>query len=204
MFRMKKIIWTFLTFSALAILVAWFHDDIRERFFVYSIIINLATITALLSMFGYGVYYAIKVCRKERKIIFNSLIPLLIVIALISGLMFIPWGDCKVNFEHVLYKNQREKVIEDIRNSRVHFDERGNTQLPSSKQHLSTDGNMVIFKSDQEGIIVGFWVFRGMLSSSTFVLYSSQDSEPTASGLNVGAVEILQKLDPNWFYVRIE
>ena len=145
-----------------------------------------------------SIYFAVRSMRREIswKERFISLLPLGIVVLSIV-LLFLPLTDWKVGVDHRLFSSQRMKFIDEIQ---VHNPPlSGAVKLPH--WWLSEDGEAYVFNAEPEQLLVGFWVRRGMLSPSWIVVYTVQDTPPTAEELHCDKVEVFSRLSPNWYYL---
>ena len=69
---------------------------------------------------------------------------------------------------------------------------------------LVKDGEAYVFNTEPERLLVGFWVRRGMLSPSWCVVFTAQDTPPTAADLHCDMVEVFSKLSPHWYYIHFD
>ena len=128
-----------------------------------------------------------------------SLFPLGIVVLSIV-LLFLPLTDWKVKVDHSLLTSQRMKFIDEIQTHNPPLS--GAVKLPH--WWLSEDGEAYVFNAEPEQLLVGFWVRRGMLSPSWVVVYTAQDTPPTAEDLHCGELEVFSKLSPHWYYLHYD
>ncbi len=145
-----------------------------------------------------SIYFAVRRMRREIswKTRLISLFPLGIVVSSIV-LLFLPLTDWKVGVEHRLFSRQRMKFIDEIQ---VHNPPlSGAVKLPH--WWLSEDGEAYVFNAEPEQFLVGFWVSRGMLSPSWIVVYTVQDTPPTAEDMHCDKVEVFSTLSPHWYYL---
>ena len=151
----------------------------------------------ILTGFIFAISFAVRAFKRkgkwrERLVLFMPLA----IVALCVALLFLPLTDWKVKVDHCFLSGQRLKAIEDIPM---------NTQAPSEVKlphwWLSQDGTAYVFNPNKDCLLVGFWVRRGMLSSSRMVVYSKQDRPPTAEELYVDEVRLFKKLSPHWYYL---
>ncbi len=151
----------------------------------------------ILTGFIFSISFAIRALKHKGKWRERlTLLTPLAIVALGGILLFLPLQDWKVEVDHCFLSGQRLKAIEDIPM---------NTQAPSEVKlphwWLSQDGTAYVFNPNKDCLLVGFWVRRGMLSSSRMVVYSKQDRPPTAEELYVDEVRLFKKLSPHWYYL---
>ncbi|MBR5093833.1 MAG: hypothetical protein IK095_01935 [Oscillospiraceae bacterium] len=80
----------------------------------------------------------------------------------------------------------------------------GNIDLPMGYRRLSSDGQVFLYENDENGQVVCFWVFRGMLSGSFELIYSSGGEELIRANEKKIYVVRIEKLKENWYYVETD
>ena len=110
------------------------------------------------------------IIKQKEYIIFIGLAVLVLLVVMI---LFFPFRYAKVNVELTLFDRDRTKIVEMIKNGDLQKKYSGNIDLPSGYRRLSSDGEVHVYRNDEEGQVIGFWVFREMLSSYTHLMYSS-------------------------------
>ena len=70
----------------------------------------------------------------------------------------------------------------------------------------SSDGTVYVFQNTPDKLIVGFWLRHGMLSASSYHIYTSGDSQPSWAELGEVQDNILfsKKLSPHWYEMTID
>ena len=98
----------------------------------------------------------------------------------------------------------RKIIIEKIKNNYLNADENGNVILPKEYKNLSTGGSVFVYQNDEKGQVVGFWVFRGMLSGSIEIIYSTGGEELIRKNETEHPIIYIEKLKENWYYVETD
>ena len=94
----------------------------------------------------------------------------------------------------------RMQVVEMVQNGELAVDELGNAQLPAKYNMTSSDGSVFVYQNDEEQV-VSFWVFRGMLSGSIELIYSSGDESLIYQNVSAHPIENVTKLKEHWYLV---
>ncbi len=82
----------------------------------------------------------------------------------------------------------------------------GDMKMHPIDHWTSVDGTVHVFQNKQDKLIVGFWLRRGMLSASTYQIYTSGDSQPTPEELCELPCDILsaEKKAPHLYEMTID
>ena len=108
----------------------------------------------------------------------------------------------KVKLEYPLFLNRHMEIVAVVQQKAL-ADDGGNVILPAGYRELSSDGELYVYRNDKNGIVVGFWVFRGLLMNPyTSVIYTSDDAPPTAQNLDCSRIYNATRLGANWYYVK--
>lgn len=91
-----------------------------------------------------------------------------------------------------------------IKSNELKSDEIGNVTLPNKYKKLSTSGQIFIYQNNEEGQVIGFWVFRGMLSGSIKVIYSTGGEDLIKNNEKGHPIIKIEKLKDNWYYVETD
>ncbi|MBQ3263020.1 MAG: hypothetical protein IJH52_07580 [Oscillospiraceae bacterium] len=86
-----------------------------------------------------------------------------------------------------------------IQSHQLQPDGLGNVDLPAGYRRLSSDGEVFVYQNDKNGQVICFWVFRGMMSGSFELIYSSGGEELIRANETVVNIEQLKE---NWYYVE--
>ena len=171
----------------------WFQDDYK----IITLLIEIPLFIMYIICFGFAIYNIVKKCNS----IINYLnIILLITISLI--LFLFPFRRIKTKMELNLYEDDRNKVIEMIKNKKLKMDEVGNVKLPSKYKKLSDSGQVFVYLNNQEETVICFWIFRGMLSGSIELIYSSNGKSLIEKNMGYNQIEYIKKLNKDWYYVE--
>ena len=65
-----------------------------------------------------------------------------------------------------LYEDERLEIIKMIEDNKLEVDDLGNIELSDKYQKVSTSEEVAVYQNDENGKVIGFWIFRGMLSDS--------------------------------------
>lgn len=197
---MKKHISIILSIFAFSIcfLSFWYSDTLFNRFFIFGILPLALSILILLIAFIVSIIYTV---RGHSEI--KNILALLITIATIVIIFVFPFRMAKVRLELPLFEKDRLKVIEMIKNDNIIADHLGNAELPTGYGKLSSDGEIHIYQNDSEQVI-SFWVFRGMLSGSVELVYSSQDESLIYENESGHPIINITKLKEHWYLVRTD
>lgn len=165
----------------------WFGDEIIARLFIFSVIINLI-------LFIIYIILVIKTIKSDNKLFIEILILMIIPI-----LSFIDFRLYKTKIELDKYMDERLEIIEMVKNNELEYYFEKNIKLPKYK-NVSQDGEIYVYQNDEEQVI-GFWVFRGMQSGSTELIYSSKGEELIKENETGHPIIEIKKLKDNWYYV---
>ena len=126
---------------------------------------------------------------KKDKCLIN-IISFSILILTILLVLFFPFREVKFKLEFELYKDKREEIIMLLQNNKSNIDEFGQGILPNELDMVSEDGKIVVYNNDVDGILVGFWYFRGIGTSSELLMYSSLGESLIESNLENEIIDI--------------
>ena len=181
------------------LLSKWFSSEIYQIFTPFLVIIPYGILFLLAIGFGVGALVVLfKRIKKER---FSAALPLIIFVCIGCIYLFVSFTLPKVKVEHAIFAEKRETIVKAIQNNEYKDDGIGNIKLPSDCWFLSCDGEVHVYQNDEEGIVVGFWSYRGLLMSRfQSVIYTSY-AEPPENSLKYCVVYETEKLDDNWYWV---
>ena len=181
-----------------SLIKCWYSDYLLNLLFVFYIILNL------ILLIGYFICLIKNVRNLKQKInVINILTTIMLVITAILVLFF-PFRDIKIKYELNLYEKDRLEVINMIKSNELKPDEIGNVTLPNKYKKLSTSGQIFIYQNNEEGQVIGFWVFRGMLSGSIKVIYSTGGEDLIKNNEKGHPIIKIEKLKDNWYYVETD
>ena len=181
----------------LCFLSNWYRDIILQMLFSL-IVIPIIILFLIYNMFL--ILTIIDVVKTKKKSSVYSLI-VYIIIPLFS--LFFPFRKCRVNLEMVLYKNERE-IISKIKDKEYISDEYGNIALPKIFKKVSTSGEVTVYENDNDGILICFWIMRGVLSGSVQLMYSSGADALIYKNETGHKITYVEKLKDNWHWVETD
>lgn len=179
-------------------LFGWYSDRIYDSTFFIPIILN-GFIILLNIIF---ILYAL-ISRRINK---SKLILIAIIIGILSiAFRFIfPFRNIRTILELYIFEDERLEIIEKVKNNEIEIDEYGNADLPKNLKKLSSDGEITVYKNDETGQVICFWIFRGVLSGSHQLMYSSNGEKLIRENETGHPIEKIKKLKDNWYYVKTD
>ena len=198
---MKK--YSLLIMSFLLLLVsfiaAWYEDHLFNHLFIFA----LPIYTVLFICFVVLLVMSIRRIIKERD--YSGCFSILILALLVVLIAFFPFRDARVKYELNRFEADRLEIIRMIQTDQLRpKDEIGNVVLPAGYRRLSSDGEVFVYQNDENGQVIGFWVFRGMLSGSAELIYSSGGEEPIRANESGHPIRKIVRLKENWYYVETD
>ncbi len=185
-----------LILSVLLLLVsfaaAWYEDHLFNHLFVYAIPIYLLLLACFIVLLVMSIWGIIK--RKEYIHFFSIAVLALLVVLLVT----FPFRDARVKWELNRFEADRLEIIEMIQSHQLQPDSLGNVVLPAGYKRLSSDGEAYVYQNDKNGQVICFWVFRGMMSGSHELVYSSGGEERIRANESIVSIEQLKDF---WYYV---
>lgn len=182
----------------LCFIVFWYADLLFERYFIFGIIPILFSVLSLLASLVISI-----ICAFRNKKIYTYYVALGFSIITFVLIFVFPFRNVRVQFEMKIYENDRLEIVEMIKNEKIHIDEFRNAKLPKKYDMISSDGSVYVYKNDIEQVI-SFWVFRGLLSGSIQVIYSSEDETLIFENENGHPVADIHKLKVHWYLVETD
>lgn len=179
----------------LSFLNSWFSDMLFDSLFIFALIPSLVLFVGWIICLVLSIIKLIK-----DKNVFN-IISFIAVILTALLVLFFPFRETKVRLELNLYEEKRLEIIRMIEDNKLEVDDIGNAELPDKYKKVSTSGEVAVYQNDEEGKVIVFWVFRGMLSGSVELIYST-GGEKLIRDNEVGyPIVSIEKLKDNWYYV---
>lgn len=195
---MKK--YRLLILSVLLLLVsfaaAWYEDYLFNHLFVYAIPIYLLLLACFIVLLVMSIWGIIK--RKEYIHFFSIAVLALLVVLLVT----FPFRDARVKWELNRFEADRLEIIEMIQSHQLQPDSLGNVDLPAGYRRLSSDGEAYVYQNDKHGQVICFWVFRGMMSGSFELIYSSGGEELIRAKEFTINIDNIEQLKEHWYYVE--
>lgn len=193
--RKKLLIGSIIIFS-LSFIYNWFADRLFNSLFMISLIIPLIIFIGFIFCF----IFSIKEIVDNKKFIDNISIFILVITVLVT--FFFPFRMAKTKLELLLYKQDRNKIIEMVKNNEMKIDDNGNVELPNKYHKISSSGEITVYQNDNDGILICFWIFRGTMSSSTKLIYSNRGEELIKENAWIDEIKSITRLEEKWFYVE--
>lgn len=180
----------------LLFLCGWYGDELISSLFVISTMIDIVLFVALIVF----LIFSILTLMKNHKAIVNYVTFSILLASLIMTLFF-PFRTAKVEVDLIVYENKRNTIIEMVKNNELEIDNMKNAKLPKKYRRVSTSGEITIYQNNSEGIVVGFWVHRGMLSGSSELIYSTGGDELIRKNEGGHPIESIKKMKEHWYFV---
>lgn len=191
--------WLFLCAGAafaFSMICFWYADVLFNRFFVLGLIPLGFSFVILM---GCGAVSVVHFVRGKGR--WLSMLSLLICILTVVLICVFPFRISKVKTELILFEKDRMQVVELISEGQLTADAYGNVRLPWKHQRTSSDGTVHVYRNDGEQVIC-FWVFRGMLSGSVQLIYSSQDESLIRDNERMDTIVSMSKLKDHWYLIE--
>ena len=176
----------------------WYSDIILQSLF------SLIIVPIIIIFLIYNIFLILTIVNLVKTKKKSSLIALIIYIIIPIFSIFFPFRECKVNLEMWLYKKEIEDIIINVKNKDYVADENGNIELPKNLKKVSTSGEVTVYENDDEGVLICFWVMRGVLSGSVQLMYSSSDEALIYKNETGNKITYVEKLKDNWYWVETE
>ena len=196
--KAKRTILIFAIWGLCTLGFKWFENEMYQLFTPFLLMIPYIFLFISLIVFG---IWAIVFLVKRRKERFKAVIPLIIFIPVFVLFMFVPFYNAKINVEYALYTGMREQVVADIQTGQLMDDGIGNVNLPFGRRFLSRSGEVSIIEHDEDGIIVGFWIFRGLIMGSFEMMIYTSYAQPPTSPIVGRQILSIERYGENWYYI---
>ncbi len=182
--------------AILSFLKNWYSDQLSNFLWI-----GLLGLGVLLKAFYIIILIlAIKAFCKEKSS--TTVIALIILFITLITYVFFPFRDMKIQYELDKYEDKRMEIVNKVINKEfINIDEYGNMELPTKYKKYSTSGEITIYKNDSTGSVIGFWVFRGMVSGSTEIIYSTGEEKLIRENVTEHPVISIEKMKDKWFLV---
>lgn len=173
----------------------WYSDFLINRYFVFGLIPICFSIIAIIVSAILSIVFIAK--NKKQPSAYVSLAISIITVILI---FVFPFRTARVDVELTLLEKDRLEIIQMVRDGEITVDDIGNASLPKEYDHLSSDGEIFVYQNDSEQVI-SFWVFRGILSGSVQLVYSSTDESLIYANETGHPITNIKKLKDRWYLV---
>lgn len=177
----------------------WYADQLVNLFdFFYWLLSGLYKICYIVIL-----VFAIKKFRTEKS--FAIILTFIILFASLIVYLLFPFRNMKVNYELNEYEGKRMEILNKVINNEfVNIDENGNLKLPKNYRKYSTSGEITVYQNDNNGVVIGFWVYRGMLSGSTELIYSTGGEKLIRSNEKGHPIISVEELKEKWYLVKTD
>ncbi len=174
----------------------WYSDEIFDALWVFALGIYII----LIIIFVVNFILCILDMKKNKNSVLN-IISIIILITIVLTVLFFPFRYIKTKVELILYEDERNVIIEKIKNNKLNIDKFGNASLPKEYKKVSTSGEVFIYKNENNKMVVSFWVFRGMVSGSAELIYSTGGEKLIRENEKEHPIISIKKMKDNWYYV---
>ncbi len=179
-----------------SLLTAWYNDHLVNRLFLFAIpvylVLGICYVVLMLKSIGK--------CKKEKS--WSGWFSMLVLVLLFALIAIFPFREAKVKYEVERFETDRLEIVRMIKDGRLRpKDQFGNVDLPAGFERLSSDGEVFIDQNDEDGQVISFWVFRGMLSGSAELICSSGGEELIRENESGHPITKVERLKDNWYYV---
>lgn len=190
----KKSIFFGLFLFILCFLCSWYSDLIIGYFTGFTLFFIKILLLIIWIIFLVKVIRDFNKNKKKR----NILLVILLVSSVFSLFCNFRWIKTKVEFS--LYRKQRERIIEKVKDNEFSYYFDKNIKLPMYK-YVSSDGVIYVYRNDREQVI-SFLIYRGVLSGNVELIYSSGGENLIYEIKNNSEIVKIVELDENWYYVE--
>ena len=197
---MKSKVRLFAVWGVILLLSKWFFNELYNLFTPFLVIVPLLAL--LVSFFVFGIM-AVLFAVKNKMGRLKAFTPLFIFVFVAFLYVFVPFDFAKIKLEHIMYADKRERIVADIQSNALSCNGFGNVRLPFGYRSISVDGEAKIIENSGRGIVVGFWVFRGLhMNPYQMVVYTSYGEPLSEETLGIIRLYEHRKLGENWYYIR--
>ena len=138
----------------------------------------------------------------KKKIIYFILF-ILVIFFVTLGCSLSNWKE-KAKTE--LEQNEKEllEIVELVKNNELEQDYDTLYKIPDKYSNLTKDGLIVVYQNDDDGVQIGFYVFRGMQTGSCYLMYSSGGEDMIKKNESGDPIIQIENFDGNWYYVETD
>ena len=195
---MKKYLLLMLSTALLIVcfLVGWYGDLLYS-----SPLLFFSPLISLLLFGGFIALTVLCIIRIVRRKAYFEFVSLAVLTLLVFLTLFFPYREAKLQFDLNRYENDRIKIVEQIKSGELQpADGIGNIVLPFGYKRLSASGEVFQYQNDENGLVIGFYIFRGLaVTGSVELVYSSGGEELIRA--NEHYIEELTPLKAHWYYM---
>lgn len=183
----------------LSFLKNWYSIELLDLLFSFYIIPNII----LFLIFNICLIKIIENLRKEK--LFINYVSLVILMITVLLFLFFPFREFKFKYEFNKYEKSRLEIVEKTRKFElVPYDKIGNIKLPKEYKKYSLSGEVFVYQNDENGVVIGFWILRGIQSGSIELIYSTGDEQLIRKNETGHPIVSIKKIKENWFYVKTD
>ncbi|MGN1267968.1 MAG: hypothetical protein ACI4U0_00465 [Candidatus Aphodocola sp.] len=185
-------------FFIISFIKNWYSDELFDKFFL------LALVPSIILIVLFNVILIKSIIQIDKRKEYINVIS--IIILLISIIFFFfPYREVKTKYELDKYEPERLQIIKMIEKRQLKpKDELGNISLPNKYKKYSISDEVFLYQNNEKGQVVGFWVFRGMLSGSTELIYSTGGKKLIKANETNHRITKIKKLKDKWYYVETD
>ena len=201
MLKIKKYLILILSicWSITAFIISWYKVELLDTFFIFSLIPYFVLMMCVIALFTLTIMGIVK----DKSYI--NIISLIILIAAGILIIIFPFEDVKFRYELRKYEKPRLEIVNMVKTDKLKSkDENGNVVLPKKYKRYSISGEIVVYQNDKEGQIIAFWVFRGIQSGSTQLMYSTGGEELIKVNETGHPITKIEKLKDKWYLVTTD
>lgn len=173
--------------------VEWFKYELLDILFIFALFLYLVLICIYIACF-------IAACMDVYKN--KSYLSIVTILVIILGTFIIikfPFIDVKFSFEFKTFYDEREEVINLIKNNELKPDENNIVQLPLKYKKISNSGEVPVYVNKDNLQIIGFWIYRGtVVDEQEILIYTSEDEQSIKD--NIKYIDSITKIDDQWYY----
>jgi len=181
-------------FSLINLLVAWFADVLWSNLWIFALLLQLL---ALATLGICAVVAIIRIIMQPKRIPYY--LALLTSIVTVVLIFFFPFREVKTNVEFILFKNDRNKIIQMAENNELYTDNLSEAKLPLRYRYLSADGTVHI-KKYEDGMLVYFYILRAV-GGAIELLYSSGGEALIYESSDACYITEIKPMGDNWYYI---
>ena len=178
---------------------AWYSDHLFNHLFIFVLPIHIVLFAGFVALLVMSIR---RVVREKDRSGYLSILVLALLAVLIA---IFPFRDTRVKYELGRFEADRLEIVRMIGSDQLRpKDEIGNVVLPAGYKRLSSDGEAFVYQNDENGQVIGFWVFRGMLSGSAELIYTSGGEALIRANESGHPIRKIDRLKDNWYYVETD
>lgn len=181
------------------VLYRWWDDYLFDTLFILSsLIIGLPLLIALTALMILTLG-SLKSANGKNVLTF---IVVIVSLGLFIGLPLWPeFRRFRTEIDLYLNEERRKQVIEEIGTD---CSVKGNYALRRGFKSVSSSGEVYIVENNEAGQEIIFWIFRGMLSGSVELVYSTGGEEMIYANESGHPIISVDKLKDDWYYVETD